>query len=56
MMKFATLLRKPPEWMLLDGPHRDIVITSRVRLARNSTRRSSSVRAWVATRGSATRA
>ena len=35
MMKFATLLRKPPEWMLLDGPHRDIVITSRVRLARN---------------------
>jgi protein arginine kinase len=35
MMKFATLLRKPAEWMLLDGPHRDIVITSRVRLARN---------------------
>ena len=35
MMKFATLLRKQPEWMLHDGPHRDIVLTSRVRLARN---------------------
>lgn len=27
MMKFATLLRKPPEWMQHDGPHRDIVLT-----------------------------
>ena len=35
MMKFATLLRKSPEWMLHDGPHRDIVLTSRIRLARN---------------------
>ena len=35
MMKFATLLRKPPEWMQHDGPHRDIVLTSRIRLARN---------------------
>lgn len=35
MMKFATLLRKAPEWMIHDGPHRDIVLTSRIRLARN---------------------
>ncbi len=35
MMKFETLLRHSPEWMQQDGPHRDIVITSRVRLARN---------------------
>ena len=35
MMKFATLMRKPPEWMQHDGPHRDIVLTSRIRLARN---------------------
>lgn len=34
-MKFSTLLRKSPEWMQQNGPHRDIVITSRVRLARN---------------------
>lgn len=35
MMKFTTLLRKTPEWMEHDGPHRDIVLTSRIRLARN---------------------
>ncbi len=35
MMKFATLLRKPPEWMLQEGPHHQIVLTSRIRLARN---------------------
>lgn len=35
MMKFSTLLRKPPEWMERSGPHRDIVLTSRIRLARN---------------------
>jgi protein arginine kinase len=35
MMKFATLMRKPPEWMQQEGPHHDIVLTSRVRLARN---------------------
>lgn len=34
-MKFTTLLRKQPEWMDQDGPGRDIVITSRIRLARN---------------------
>ncbi len=34
-MKFSTLLRKPPEWMVQDGPHHDIVITCRIRLARN---------------------
>ena len=27
MMKFSTLLRKPPEWMEHDGPSRDIVLT-----------------------------
>jgi protein arginine kinase len=35
MMKFSTLMRKTPEWMQTTGPHRDIVITSRIRLARN---------------------
>ncbi len=35
MMKFTTLLRRPPEWMEQDGPSRDIVLTSRIRLARN---------------------
>ncbi len=35
MMKFSTLLRRPPEWMEHDGPSRDIVLTSRIRLARN---------------------
>lgn len=35
MMKFSTLMRKPPEWMEHDGPCRDIVLTSRIRLARN---------------------
>ncbi len=35
MMKFTTLLRRPPEWMEHDGPSRDIVLTSRIRLARN---------------------
>jgi len=34
MMKFATLLRKPPEWMQHDGPHRDIVLTSRSKTVR----------------------
>lgn len=34
-MKFSTLLRNPAEWMLHNGPQRDIVITSRIRLARN---------------------
>src|SRR5690606_22267241 len=34
-MKFSTLLRKPAEWMERNGPNRDIVLTSRVRLARN---------------------
>ncbi|RYD37177.1 MAG: protein arginine kinase [Verrucomicrobiaceae bacterium] len=34
-MKFTTLLRRRPEWMEHDGPCRDIVLTSRIRLARN---------------------
>lgn len=34
-MKFNALLRRTPEWMQNTGPHRDIVITSRIRLARN---------------------
>ncbi len=34
-MQFSTLLRQTPEWMHASGPHRDIVITSRIRLARN---------------------
>jgi protein arginine kinase len=35
MMKFSTLLRKPADWMQGAGPHGDIVVSSRVRLARN---------------------
>jgi len=34
-MRFSTLLKKPAEWMRTTGPRSDIVITSRVRLARN---------------------
>lgn len=35
MMRFTTLLKHPAEWMQTAGPHSDIVMTSRVRLARN---------------------
>ena len=35
MMKFTTLMRNPADWMTGSGPHGDIVMTSRVRLARN---------------------
>ncbi len=34
-MQFSTLLNTPAEWMRSDGPRSNIVITSRVRLARN---------------------
>ncbi|HQZ27707.1 MAG TPA: ATP--guanido phosphotransferase, partial [Verrucomicrobiales bacterium] len=34
-MRFSTLLKKPAEWMRTPGPESDIVMTSRVRLARN---------------------
>ncbi len=34
-MKFSSLISSPGEWMRTDGPHHDIVISSRVRLARN---------------------
>ncbi|MEM9017654.1 MAG: protein arginine kinase [Verrucomicrobiota bacterium] len=34
-MRFSTLLKNPAEWMQTPGPESDIVITSRVRLARN---------------------
>jgi protein arginine kinase len=34
-MRFSTLLKKPAEWMRTPGPENDIVMTSRVRLARN---------------------
>ena len=34
-MRFATLLNNPAEWMRTSGPRSDIVITSRIRLARN---------------------
>jgi protein arginine kinase len=35
MMRFQTLLKHPADWMRGSGPHSDIVMTSRVRLARN---------------------
>ncbi len=34
-MDFPALLRQPADWMIRSGPHGDIVVTSRVRLARN---------------------
>ena len=34
-MKFPALIANPGEWLRADGPHHDIVISSRVRLARN---------------------
>jgi len=40
MMKFATLLKNPADWMCGAGPHSGIVMTSRVRLARNLRTRS----------------
>ena len=35
MMRFHTLIKNPADWMKGSGPHSDIVMTSRVRLARN---------------------
>lgn len=35
MMRFSTLVRQPAAWMLPEGPHADIVISTRIRLARN---------------------
>ena len=35
MMRFSTLIKNPADWMKGSGPHSDIVMTSRVRLARN---------------------
>lgn len=35
MMRFATLIKNPADWMKGAGPHSEIVMTSRVRLARN---------------------
>lgn len=34
-MKFGTILKNPAEWMLSTGPEGEIVISSRIRLARN---------------------
>jgi protein arginine kinase len=35
MMRFSTLIKNPADWMKGSGPHSDVVMTSRVRLARN---------------------
>lgn len=35
MMRFSTLIKHPADWMRGSGPHSEIVMTSRVRLARN---------------------
>jgi len=34
-MRFSTLIKNPSDWMQGQGPHSDIVMTSRIRLARN---------------------
>ncbi len=35
MMRFSTLMRRPADWMVGGGPDSHIVLTSRIRLARN---------------------
>lgn len=35
MMRFSTLMRRPADWMVGAGPESHIVLTSRIRLARN---------------------
>ncbi|MDB6075726.1 MAG: Protein-arginine kinase, partial [Verrucomicrobiaceae bacterium] len=30
MMRFATLIKNPADWMRGSGPHSDVVMTSRV--------------------------
>jgi protein arginine kinase len=35
MMRFSTLIKNPADWMKGSGPHSEVVMTSRVRLARN---------------------
>lgn len=37
-MKLSQILASPGEWLSGDGPHRQIVVSSRIRLARNLTR------------------
>lgn len=37
MMRFSTLLKNPADWMASDGEGHSVVLTSRVRLARNLT-------------------
>jgi protein arginine kinase len=34
-MRLSTLLKNPADWMLGHGPHSDVVMTSRIRFARN---------------------
>ena len=34
-MRFTTLIKNPADWMKGSGPHSEVVMTSRVRLARN---------------------
>ena len=34
-MKFSNIIANTGEWLKGEGPHRNIVISSRVRLARN---------------------
>lgn len=38
-MRFSTLIKNPADWMRGQGPHSEVVMTSRIRLARN-------VRGW----------
>src|SRR5438552_11936990 len=35
MMKFSSVMTTPGEWLRGEGPHHQVVISSRVRLARN---------------------
>jgi protein arginine kinase len=43
-MRFSTLLKNPADWMQGHGPHSEVVMTSRIRLARNL--RGSSFPGW----------
>lgn len=47
-MRLTTLLKNPADWMQGHGPHSDIVMTSRIRLARNL--RGSSFPGWASER------
>ena len=49
-MKFSRIIANSGEWLSGDGPNRQIVVSSRVRLARNLRDKHGASTAWVAKR------